>query len=139
MNSLLSAQKSFSPRRVVVTGIGLVSPLGVGTQKNWEALLEGKSGIGIITRFDASRFSTRIAGEVKDFSPLDFVDKKEVRKMDLFIQFSVAAAQLAVEDSGINPARLQGQRTGVYVGSGIGGIGTIEETHKILLEKGPDQ
>jgi 3-oxoacyl-[acyl-carrier-protein] synthase II len=139
MNSLLSAQKSFSPRRVVVTGIGLVSPLGVGTQKNWEALLEGKSGIGIITRFDASRFSTRIAGEVKDFSPLDFVDKKEVRKMDLFIQFSVAAAQLAVEDSGINPARLQGQRTGVYVGSGIGGIGTIEETHKILLEKGPDR
>jgi len=139
MDSLLSAQKSFSPRRVVVTGIGLVSPLGVGTQKNWEALLEGKSGIGIITRFDASRFSTRIAGEVKDFSPLDFIDKKEVRKMDLFIQFSVAAAQLAVEDSGINPARLQGERTGVYVGSGIGGIGTIEETHKTLLEKGPDR
>jgi 3-oxoacyl-[acyl-carrier-protein] synthase II len=139
MDSPFSAKKSFSSRRVVVTGIGLISPLGVGTKKNWEALLEGKSGIGIITRFDTSRFTTRIAGEVKDFKPLDFIDKKEVRKMDLFIQFSVVAAQLAVEDSGINLARLQGERTGVYIGSGIGGIGGIEENHKTLLDKGPDR
>jgi 3-oxoacyl-[acyl-carrier-protein] synthase II len=139
MDSLFSAKKSFSPRRVVVTGIGLVSPLGVGIKKNWEALLEGKSGVGAITRFDASLFSTRIAGEAKDFDPLTFIDKKEVRKMDLFIQFAVAAAQLAVEDSGINAALLEGERTGVYIGSGIGGIGTIEETYKTLLEKGPDR
>jgi 3-oxoacyl-[acyl-carrier-protein] synthase II len=126
-------------RRVVVTGIGLVTPLGVGTQKTWDGLLAGRSGIGPITRFDASRFSTRIAGEVRDFHPLDFIDKKEVRKMDLFIQFALAAAHLAVEDSGINPALLEGDRCGVFVGSGIGGIGTIEETHKVLLEKGPDR
>lgn len=126
-------------RRVAITGIGLVTPLGVGTQKTWDGLLAGRSGIGPITRFDASRFSTRIAGEVRDFHPLDFIDKKEVRKMDLFIQFALAAAHLAVEDSGINLALLEGDRCGVYVGSGIGGIGTIEETHKVLLEKGPDR
>jgi 3-oxoacyl-[acyl-carrier-protein] synthase II len=126
-------------RRVVITGIGLVTPLGVGTQINWEALLAGRSGISRITRFDTSQYSTKIAGEVKDFNPFDFIDKKEVRKMDLFIQFALAAAHLAVEDSGISPAALEGERTGVYVGSGIGGIGAIEETHKILLEKGPDR
>jgi len=126
-------------RRVVITGIGLVTPLGLGTQKNWEMLLAGRSGIGPITKFDASRFSTRIAGEVRNFDPVDFIDKKEVRKMDLFIQFALAAAQFAVEDSGINLALLEGDRCGVYVGSGIGGIGTIEETHKVLLEKGPSR
>jgi len=126
-------------RRVVITGIGLVSPLGVGTRKNWDALVAGRSGIGPITRFDASRHSTRIAGEIKGFNPLDFIDKKEVRKMDLFIQFAVASAHLAVEDSGISPALLEGDRSGVYVGSGIGGIGTIEDTHRILMEKGPDR
>ena len=126
-------------RRVVITGIGLVSPLGVGTQKNWEALLAGKSGIGLISRFDASRFSTKIAGEVRDFRSLDFIDRKEAKKMDLFIQYALAAAQLAVEDAAISPAALGGDRTGVYVGSGIGGIGAIEESHKVLLEKGPDR
>jgi 3-oxoacyl-[acyl-carrier-protein] synthase II len=126
-----------SGRRVVVTGIGLVTPLGVGTRKTWDALLRGESGIGPITRFDAARFETRIAGEVRDFDPLLFVDKKEVRKMDLFIQYALAAAALAVEDSGADPAALAGDRTGVCVGSGIGGIGSLEETHKILLEKGP--
>jgi len=123
----------------VITGIGLVTPLGVGTQKNWEALLRGESGIGPVTRFDISRFATRFAGEIKDFDPLPFIEKKEVRKMDLFIQYAIVAAQLAVEDSGIAPAALEGDRTGVCVGSGIGGIGSLEETHKVLLEKGPDR
>jgi 3-oxoacyl-[acyl-carrier-protein] synthase II len=123
----------------VITGIGLVTPLGVGTQKNWEALLRGESGIGPVTRFDISRFATRFAGEIKGFDPLPFIEKKEVRKMDLFIQYAIVAAQLAVEDSGIAPAALEGDRTGVCVGSGIGGIGSLEETHTVLLEKGPDR
>ncbi|MDH7513491.1 MAG: beta-ketoacyl-ACP synthase II [Clostridiales bacterium] len=126
-------------RRVVITGIGIVSPLGIGQARNWQALLEGKSGISTISRFDASSFPTRIAGEVRDFDPLGFIDRKEVRKMDLFIQFAMAAAQLAVEDASIKPALLEGDRTGVYIGSGIGGISTIEENHRILLEKGADR
>jgi 3-oxoacyl-[acyl-carrier-protein] synthase II len=126
-------------RRVVVTGIGLVSPLGVGTETNWQALLRGQSGIGPITRFDASRHTTRIAGEARDFDPLAFIDRKEARKMDRFIQLALAAAQLAVDDCGLPPDRLEGDRTGTYVGSGIGGIGTIEETHKVLVEKGPER
>ena len=128
-----------SGRRVVITGIGLVTPLGVGTRKNWEALLRGANGIGPVTRFDVSRFATRFAGEIKGFDPLPFIEKKEVRKMDLFIQYSIVAAQLAVEDSGIASAALEGDRTGVCVGSGIGGIGSLEETHTVLLEKGPDR
>jgi 3-oxoacyl-[acyl-carrier-protein] synthase II len=123
----------------VITGIGLVTPLGVGTRKNWEALLRGANGIGPVTRFDASRFATRFAGEIKGFDPLPFIEKKEVRKMDLFIQYAIVAAQLAVEDSGIAPAALEGDQTGVCVGSGIGGIGSLEETHTVLLEKGPDR
>jgi 3-oxoacyl-[acyl-carrier-protein] synthase II len=124
-------------RRVVVTGIGLVSPLGTGTDKTWQALLQGLSGIATLTRFDVSRYATRFGGEVKDFDPLAFVDRKEVRKMDLFIQFAMAAAELAVADSGLGPAELRNDRAGVYVGSGIGGLGSIEENHKVLLEKGP--
>jgi len=139
MSRNLEDKKRATKRRVVITGIGLVSPLGTGTQKNWEALLAGKSGIGLISRFDASRFSTKIAGEVRDFQPLDFIERKEVKKMDLFIQYALAAALLAVEDAEIKPAALEGERTGVYVGSGIGGIGAIEETHKVLLEKGPNR
>jgi 3-oxoacyl-[acyl-carrier-protein] synthase II len=139
MDSLVSAGKAVSARRVVISGIGLVTPLGIGTPKNWEAMLRGESGIGPITRFDASRHSTRFAGQVPEFDPLVFIDRKEVRKMDLFIQFALAAATLAVDDAGIDPARLEGERTGVYIGSGVGGIGTIEETHKVLLEKGPDR
>lgn len=128
-----------SRRRVVITGIGLVSPLGVGTWPTWEKLLRGESGVGLITRFDASRYSTRIAAEVRDFDASRFVDRKEARKMDLFIQYALAAAILAVEDSGINLKELEGDRCGVYVGSGIGGIGQIEEWHKVLLEKGPER
>jgi 3-oxoacyl-[acyl-carrier-protein] synthase II len=131
--------KRANERRVVITGVGLVTPLGVGTEKNWEALVAGRSGIGLITRFDAGRFSTRIAGEIKEFAPLDFMDRREVRRMDLFIQFAMTAGQLAVRDAAIPEERLAGDRCGVYVGSGIGGIGTIEEQHLILLEKGPER
>lgn len=135
----LSSRKIVPSRRVAITGIGIVSPLGVGIEKNWKAVLEGRGGIVSISKFDASGFSSKIAGEVKDFNPLDFIEKKEVRKMDPFIQYAVSAAQLAAEDSFIKYELLEGERTGVYVGSGIGGIGTIEETHKILLEKGPSR
>ncbi len=128
-----------SGRRVVVTGIGLVSPLGVGTAKTWERILRGESAVGWITRFDASRYSTRIAAEIRDFDPFTFIDRKEARKMDLFIQFALAAAMLAVEDAAIEAGLLEGDRCGVYVGSGIGGIGQIEEWHRVLLEKGPER
>jgi len=130
---------SFPERRVVVTGIGLVSPLGTGTDKTWQALLRGENGIAGLTRFDVSRYSTRFGGEVKDFDPLVFIDRKEVRKMDLFTRFAMAAAELAVADAGIPRADLQSDRAGTYVGSGIGGLGSIEENHKVLLEKGPDR
>jgi len=126
-------------RRAVVTGIGLVTPLGVGVEPNWAALLRGESGIGPITRFDAARFSTRIAGEVRGFDPLRFIDRKDVRKMDPFIQYAVAAADLAAADAGFGAGDLDGDRTGVIIGSGIGGISSIEETHKTLLERGPDR
>lgn len=126
-------------RRVAVTGIGLISPLGTGTVKNWQALLRGESGIAPLTRFDVSRYATRFGGEVKDFDPLAFIDRKESRKMDPFIRFGLAAAELAVADSGIDAADLRSDRAGTYVGSGIGGLGSIEENHKILLDKGPDR
>jgi len=116
-----------------------VTPLGTGLSDTWDALISGRSGIGPITKFDASRHSSRIAGEVKGFDPLRFIDRKEIRKMDPFIQYAIGAAQLAVEDAEISPDLLAGDRCGIYVGSGIGGIGTIEEYHKILLEKGPDR
>lgn len=139
MDILGSPPGRSSARRVVVTGIGLVTPLGIGVGKNWEVLLRGESGIGPITRFDASRYTTRIAGEVKAFDPLVFIDKREARRMDRFIQFALAAAALAVEDAGIDPALLEGDRTGVYIGSGIGGLATIEECHSTLLQRGPDR
>jgi 3-oxoacyl-[acyl-carrier-protein] synthase II len=126
-------------RRVVVTGIGLISPLGTGTDKNWQALVRGQSGIAPLTRFDVSRYATRFGGEVKDFDPLAFIDRKEVRKMDPFIRFGLAAAVLAVADAGIPEGDLQSDRAGTYVGSGIGGLGSIEENLKVLLEKGPDR
>lgn len=137
MGKTLSSRKKNSERRVVITGVGLVSPLGTGNKKNWDALLQGKSGISRISKFDVSQYSSQIAGQVPDFDPLQFIDKKDLRKMDLFIQYAFAAAEMAVQDSRIASERLQGERTGVYIGSGIGGIGFIEETHKILLEKGP--
>jgi 3-oxoacyl-[acyl-carrier-protein] synthase II len=131
------SRPSLSERRVVVTGVGLVTPLGTGTDKSWQALLRGESGIAPLTRFDVSRYATRFGGEVKDFDALAFIDKKEVRKMDPFIRYGLAAAEMAVADSGIDRADLRSDRAGAYVGSGIGGLGSIEENHKVLLEKGP--
>jgi 3-oxoacyl-[acyl-carrier-protein] synthase II len=124
-------------RRVVVTGVGLVSPLGVGTDANWDALLAGRSGIGTITKFDASQYAARIAGEVKGFDPLQFVDKKDVKKMDVFIQFAIAATQFALTDSGFHITPELATRVGVFIASGIGGFTTIEREHKALLEGGP--
>jgi 3-oxoacyl-[acyl-carrier-protein] synthase II len=124
-------------RRVVVTGIGLVSSLGVGTDANWDALVAGRSGIGPITRFDASGFSTRIAGEVKDFDPLQFIDKKDVKKMDIFIQFAIAAADGAMADAALTITPANDTRIGVLIASGIGGFTTIEREHKAFLDGGP--
>jgi 3-oxoacyl-[acyl-carrier-protein] synthase II len=124
-------------RRVVVTGIGLVSSLGIGTGVNWEALLAGRSGVGRITKFDATGFAAQIAAEVTGFDPLRFVDKKDVKKMDVFIQYAIAAAQFAMDDARLTITPAQGPRTGVFIASGIGGFTTIEREHKALIEGGP--
>jgi 3-oxoacyl-[acyl-carrier-protein] synthase II len=124
-------------RRVVVTGVGLVSPLGIGTRETWEGLLAGKSGIGPITRFDTQAFETRFAGELKGFEPERWMEKKEVKKMDLFIHYALAAAQMALDDSGYRVEESNAERTAVVIGSGIGGFPMIERTHSTLLEKGP--
>ena len=116
-----------------------MSPLGVGTAENWSALLAGKSGIGPITRFDTTEYPSRIAGEVKGFNPLDYGEKKEVKKSDTFIHFALAAARFALEDSGLRIDEENADRVGVVIGSGIGGLPLIEATHKILLEKGPSR
>jgi 3-oxoacyl-[acyl-carrier-protein] synthase II len=121
----------------VVTGVGLVSPVGIGTGTNWEALCAGQSGIGPITRFDATQFSARIAGEVKGFDPLQFVDKKDVKKMDVFIQLAIAAAEFAMKDAALKVSPDCATRTGVFIASGIGGFSTIEREHKALIEGGP--
>jgi len=126
-------------RRVVITGIGMVSPLGVGTEANWSALLAGRSGVGPITRFDAARYPSRIAGEVKDFNPEDYIPKKDVKKMDRFIHFALAASQLAVDDAHLTISAANAERVGVYIGSGIGGLPSIERQHASLLETGPDR
>ncbi|HEY6911099.1 MAG TPA: beta-ketoacyl-ACP synthase II [Myxococcales bacterium] len=123
-------------RRVVVTGLGLVTPLGVGTQETWEAAIAGKSGVGPITRFDASALPTRIAGEVKNFDPSQFMDRKEARRNDLFIQFGLAATELALRDAGLPTDKPLGERAGVIVGSGMGGLATLEETHLVAVDKG---
>ncbi len=126
-------------RRAVITGIGLVTPLGIGTQETWRRLLEGCSGVGPITRFDASQFPTRIAAEIKNFDPTLFMEKKEVKKMDTFIHYALAASEYAMKDAGLsgweqNP---DGDRVGVIIGSGIGGFGSIETEHETLLRHGP--
>jgi 3-oxoacyl-[acyl-carrier-protein] synthase II len=120
-----------------VTGVGLVSPVGMGTQANWDALCAGTSGIGPITRFDASAFATRFAGEVKNFDPLQFIEKKELKKMDIFIQFAIAASQFAMADARLTIGPDLGPRVGVFIGSGIGGFTTIEEQHSAYLGGGP--
>jgi 3-oxoacyl-[acyl-carrier-protein] synthase II len=126
-------------RRVVVTGLGLVLPNGIGVEEAWRNTCEGRSGIGPITRFDTSQFETKIAGEVKGFNPEDYVGRKEVRRMDLFIQYAVAASKMAVEDSGLEIDEAISDRVGVIIGTGLGGLPTLEEYHTVLLEKGPNR
>jgi 3-oxoacyl-[acyl-carrier-protein] synthase II len=123
-------------RRVVITGIGLVSSLGIGTQPTWDGLLAGKSGVGRVTRFDVTGFAAQIAAEVQGFDPLYFVDKKDVKKMDVFIQYAIAASQFAVEDARFVVTPENAADVGVFIGSGIGGFTTIEREHSALLEGG---
>jgi len=126
-------------RRVVVTGVGLVSPVGVGTDATWKALLQGESGITGITLFDASGFNCRIAGEVKNFVPEDFIERKEIKKMGRFIQFALAASEFAVAQTGLNLAAEDPEKVGVYVGSGIGAFEVIEREHSKLMSAGPNR
>ncbi len=123
--------------RVVVTGMGVVSPVGTGLEAFWSALVAGRSGIGPITRFDASEFATRIAGEVRDFDPTRYLDKKEARRMDRFTQFAVAAAGMALEDAGLGTGGLDRDRVAVILGCGIGGIETLEDQARVLVNRGP--
>lgn len=124
-------------RRVVVTGIGVVSPIGIGIEPFYQSLREGKSGIGPITRFDASEFGSRIAGEVKDFNPEDYIGKKEAKRMDRYSQFAVAASKMALEDSKLDMDSVDRERVGVILGSGVGGIETFEEQSNVFKAKGP--
>jgi 3-oxoacyl-[acyl-carrier-protein] synthase II len=124
-------------RRIVVTGLGLVTPLGTGVEKTWKAVCAGESGIGRITRFDPTGYDAQIAGEVRDFDPARFIEKKEIKKMDTFIHYAVGAAQLAVDDAGLKVTPEEAAKVGVYIGSGIGGLGSIEHYHDVLKEKGP--
>lgn len=121
-------------RRVVVTGIGLLTPLGVGTEANWQALCQGKSGVGLVTHFDASQFRTQIAGEVKGFDPLDFIDRKLARRGDRFIHFALAATRMALEDSELKITSANDERVGVSVGTAMGGIESIEKNHELLIK-----
>jgi len=126
-------------KRAVITGLSLLTPLGIGVEKNWRRLLEGESGISHITFFDASAFSSQIGGEVRDFNPEEYIDKREARRMDRFAQFSVAAARMAIADAGLDMEKLKPEEVAVIMGSGIGGIATWEEQHRIFLEKGPNR
>jgi len=134
-------------RRVVITGLGAVTPLGNTAEEFWTGLLQGRSGIGPITKFDATerdasgayRYPTRIAGEVRNFDPLKYLDRKEARRLDPYLQYAVACAVMAVEDAGLDPARVDGTRFGVLIGSGIGGIATLLEGERTRLEKGPER
>lgn len=124
-------------RRVVVTGLGLVSPLGIGVESNWEALRTGRSGIGPITKFDVSNFPTQIAGEIKDFRSEDFMDKQQIRRFDIFIHYAMASARMAMDESGLKINSSNKNRVGCVTGSGLGGLTLLEHSHKLLLEKGP--
>lgn len=126
-------------RRVVVTGVGVISPIGSKKEKFWEALINGKSGLGPLTHFDCHKYDARIAGEVKDFEPTTLLSSKELRRMEKFIQFAVTAGSDAVSDAGLDISKEDPCRVGVVVGSGIGSLGIMQEQHKIILEKGPSR
>ena len=129
-------QHSIMKRRVVITGIGVITPLGTGVEKTWQGLLEGRSGIRRITHFDASSYPVQIAGEVPDFDPRDYIEEKEIKKMDRFIHFALAASEMALKDSGLEINQSNAERVGVIIGSGIGGLPMIEHYTKILNERG---
>jgi 3-oxoacyl-[acyl-carrier-protein] synthase II len=131
--------KTIPLRRVVVTGIGMITPAGKSKDENWDNIRNGRSGIGPITRFDAQHHASRIAGEVKNYDASQYFDRKDLRKYDPFIQFALIAADEAVKDSGLNLDTLNKERAGVYIGSGIGGIQTIETNKEVLMHKGPDR
>ena len=131
--------KTITLRRVVITGLGLVTPLDIGVSNTWAKLCKGESGIGPITRFDASQFPVQIAGEVKNFDPGVYIEKKEIKKMDTFIHYAVAASQEAMDDAKLTVSEEMADRVGVYIGAGIGGLPAIEHYHKVLLERGPDR
>lgn len=124
-------------KRVVVTGLGCITPVGHGKEAFWKSLTEGRSGVGEITKFDAAQYPTKIAAEVKDFKAEEYMEKKEAKKMDLFVQYAVAGAKLAMEDSNIDQDNINHEDFGVVLGSGIGGIATFEDQHQKMLEKGP--
>lgn len=126
-------------RRVVITGLGAVTPVGIGKDEFWQTLIAGKSGIGQITRFDATEYATHIAGEVKNFEPVNYMDKKEAKRMDRFTQFAVAASRMAIEDAGMDLEHEDRSRIGTIIGSGIGGMDTMHDQIKILIEKGPSR
>ncbi|MGH2361098.1 MAG: beta-ketoacyl-ACP synthase II [bacterium] len=127
------------PKRVAITGLGVISPIGIGKDRFWNALMEGRSGVDRISRFDASGFDSKIAAEVRDFDPADYMDKKETRRNDRFVQFAYAASRMALDDSGFSITPQNGTQVGVLIGSGIGGATTWEEQHRILIERGPDR
>ena len=126
-------------RRVVVTGIGMISPLGIGNEPTWQGLIAGRSGVGRITKFDATNYACQIAGEVRGFEPEAWIEKKEVKKSDTFIHYAIAAAQIAVDDAKLDYKSEDSDRFGVIIGSGIGGLPLIEEMHTKLLERGPSR
>ena len=124
-------------RRVVITGLGLVTPVGIGVEASWEGLCAGRSGIDEITRFDASGFATRIAAEVKDFHPQDFLPKKEARRTSLFIAYAIAATRMAMDSSGLKIDKSNEERVGVVTGCGLGGLSILEEITRVVDNKGP--
>ncbi|MEW6544519.1 MAG: beta-ketoacyl-ACP synthase II [Nitrospirota bacterium] len=126
-------------RRVAITGLGLITPLGTGLEKTWKALCAGASGVARITKFDPANLPVQIAGEVHDFNPADYIEKKEIKKMDTFIHYAIGASQMAVDDAGLKITGENADRIGVYIGAGIGGIGGIEHYHQVLIEKGADR
>jgi 3-oxoacyl-[acyl-carrier-protein] synthase II len=136
---ILFSSKTIPLRRVVVTGIGLITPTGKNKDENWDNIKNGRSGIGRITRFDASRHTSQIAGEIKNYDPNQYFDRKDLRKFDPFIQFALIASEEAVKDSGLDLNAIDKEKAGVYIGSGIGGIHTIEINKEILMQKGPDR
>jgi 3-oxoacyl-[acyl-carrier-protein] synthase II len=136
---ILFSSKTIPLRRVVVTGIGLITPTGKNKDENWDNIKNGRSGIGRITRFDASRHTSQIAGEIKNYDPNQYFDRKDLRKFDPFIQFALIASEEAVKDSGLDMNAIDKEKAGVYIGSGIGGIHTIEINKEILMQKGPDR